>query len=119
MHMWRGTRTYLVHWRKCFTMTYVTKQSVAVQSWKPGQADARVPRLERRQALASAGRGAYAMAALSELVLPGYHEFDHVARQAMAACPLPYDGDAEPGEPGVRQAFERTAISAICKLNPG
>lgn len=43
------------------------------------------------------------MAALSELALPGYHEFDHVARQAVAACLLPYQGHAESGEPGVRQ----------------
>ena len=61
-------------------------------------------------------RGESRVPALSDLAVPRYHELDARGgrqRQAwraarpLAACPDP-GGHAEPGEPGVRQAFERT-----------
>jgi hypothetical protein len=68
-----------------------------------------------RGALAGVRRGRDPLSGLSEWGVPGYHELDARgsrrawrAARPLAAWALRFgDGHAWPGEPGVRQAFER------------
>ena len=85
-------------------MTYVTTQSTAPRAGAANRAPA-----------------------LSELAVPRYHELDAhggaaaagvAGREAPAACPGS-GGHAESGEPGVRQAFERTGTQRDLHIEPG
>jgi hypothetical protein len=72
-------------------------------------------------------RGKTRAPALSELAVPRYHELDAhggaaaagvAGREAPAACPGS-GGHADSGEPGVRQAFERTGTQRDLHIEPG